>query len=291
MDKCWFVLRQTHYTAPVYASPSMAFGKAEGPLRLGHVLPGPRSVDNIINTGGILDFHKDMRITKKNTVNFRYSSQAEQAAEVNAEGGFSIAAAAGVMVNVDAGAMFRQIMGNNWQIDRLETQIMQPTLAYIEKCRTSTEVASWIATHKMLGAWKLYIITGLMIARGARNERTEWSERGANAGTGADLPGVATGKLSARHATTKDTEVSGEHEDDFVWAIRLSLVSKGILSNAVEVEPYTEGAVLAPSPENVDAKTVLAKEGLLGNDVHTIEVLQVDSVESEQQFFVTIDGL
>lgn len=185
MDKCWFILRQTHYTAPVYASPSMAFGKAEGPLRLGHVLPGPRSVDNIINTGRILDFHKDMRITKKNTVNFRYSRQAEQATEANAEGGFPIAAATGVTVNVDASAMFRQMMGDTWQIDRLETQIMQPTLAYIERCRTSTEVASWIATHKTLGTWKLYIITGLMIARGATNGRTELSERCANAGTGA----------------------------------------------------------------------------------------------------------
>ncbi|KAL8367493.1 hypothetical protein RB599_003397 [Gaeumannomyces hyphopodioides] len=93
---------------------------------------------------------------------------------------------------------------------------MQPTLAYIERCCTSTEVASWIATHKTLSAWKVYIITGLMIARGARNERTESSERGANAGTGVDLPGVATGTLSARHATKKETEVSGEHEDDFV---------------------------------------------------------------------------
>lgn len=183
MDKCWFVLRQTHYTAPVYGSPSMAFGKAEGPLRLGHMLPGPRSVDNIINTGGILDFHKDMRITRNNTVNFRYSRQAEQATEANAQGGlpiagFPIAAAA------DSGAIFRQMMGDTWQIDRLETQIMQPTLAYIEKCRTSAEVASWIATHKTLGAWKVYIITGLMIARGARNESTESSDRGANAGAG-----------------------------------------------------------------------------------------------------------
>lgn len=76
-----------------------------------------------------------------------------------------------------------------------------------------------------------------------------------------------------------------------MWAIRLSLVSKGILSNTVEVEPYTEGAVLAPSSEKVDAKAVLAKEGLLDDDVYAIEVLQVDSVEPEQQFFVTLDGL
>lgn len=185
MDKCWFVLRYTHYTAPKYESEGMAYGKAEGPLRLGHLLPGPSAVDNIINASGVLPFHKGMRITKSDTVNFSYARRVERTIEGTTKVEAPVAAAAGLKVAVNTAAIFRIMMGNTWSIDRLETQIMQPTLAYVRESLVSTEVASWIDAHKKLGAWKVYMITGLMIARGAKNTIVESTEEGGGVGGGA----------------------------------------------------------------------------------------------------------
>ncbi|KAK1831857.1 hypothetical protein QBC39DRAFT_306108 [Podospora conica] len=307
MDKCWFVLGQTHYTAPVYDfHPSMAFGRAQGPLRLGHLLPGPKSVDSIINTDGVLDFPKDMRITKKNTANFRFSRQVDH--DVGVDTNLKLPTCTATPVAADTGVLFNKVMGETWDIERLETQITQPTQAYIQKCLQTPEVASWVARNKSLGAWKAYIVTGLMIAHGAvKQERTESSGKGANAGVGADVTGVATAKISAKCGTKTQTKVSGENYDneDFVWAIRLSLVSdRGIFGNLLswrgtqytELEPYTLGAALSSRSDTVDAADFLGKlrEKLeLGDGVRSVEAFEVedDSEEPVQQFFVTIDGV
>ncbi|KAK6208525.1 hypothetical protein QIS74_12043 [Colletotrichum tabaci] len=267
----------------------MAYGVAKGPLKLGHLLPGPRAVDNIINTGGVLPFPMDMRITKSNTLNLRYARRAEQMNEANAAIGAPLAQAAGLTAGVDAGTLFRQLMGDTWNIERLETQIVQPTFAYVEMCRTTPELASWVDRHKKLGAWTVYIVTGLMIARGAKNERTEEREREMHAGADIDVANAARSKANARHTYNEGTEVSGEHLDDFVWAIRLSRVSRGHFSNALEVEPHTDGAVLAPSDEKIDVNAILAGEGLLDDDLHTLHMLTVNSDGSEELIFVTID--
>ncbi|KAK4151209.1 hypothetical protein C8A00DRAFT_36149 [Chaetomidium leptoderma] len=292
MDKCWFALRYTHYTAPKYESPGMAYGEAEGPLRLGHLLPGPRAVDNIINASGVLSFPKDMRITKSDTVNFCYARRVERTIEGSAAAEAPITAAAGLKIAVDAGAIFRTFMGNTWSIDRLETQIMQPTSAYVKNCLESPEVASWIDAHKKLGAWKVYMITGLMIARGARNEMVESTEKGGQAGGGVDASGLAKAELGFHAARKEETEVSGEHQGDFVWAFRLSRVASGYFSERVHVEPYKEGAVLAQS-DRTTANAILSEEGLLhvlGNDMRVLEAYSGEGDNLEQHFFVSTGG-
>lgn len=185
MEKCWFVLRQTHYAAPEYMHLSMAYGEAEGPVRLGHFIPSPKEIDQVINSGGITPFPRDMRIWPTTAVDFRFSEKAERDIETSAKGGAPIAAVAGVTVNAEAGVVFKRMMGNTWAIDRLDTQIVQPTMAYLEKCRKSTQVAAWVEKNKVLGAWKVYMISGLMIARGAKNERKETAETEEHAGGGA----------------------------------------------------------------------------------------------------------
>lgn len=59
---------------------------------------------------------------------------------------------------------------------------MQPTLLYLEQCRPSAEVAAWVEKNKLIGTWKAYMVSGLMIARGSKNEKNKVDERGQNAG-------------------------------------------------------------------------------------------------------------
>lgn len=182
MEKCWFVLRQTHYPAPEYKFPGMAFGEAEGPLRLGHFISSPKAIDGVINAGGIVPFPRGMRIWCTKAVDFRFSHKTEKGIELSGKAGAPIAAAAGVTINAEAGVVFKRTMGEGWIIDRLETQIVQPTLSYIEQCHQSSEVSAWVQKNKTLGAWKMYMISGLMIARGAKKERSQETEIGEETG-------------------------------------------------------------------------------------------------------------
>lgn len=185
MDKCWFVLRQTHYPAPEYVHTSMAYGAAEGPILLGHLIPSPKAIDQVINSGGITPFPRDMRIWATAAADFRLSRSTGREVEISTAAGIPIPAAAGVTVNADAGVLFRRIMGDGWAIDRLDRQIVQPTLPYLEQCRRSAQVAAWVDKHKTLGAWKMYMVTGLIVVRGARSQRMDASEGEVSLGGGA----------------------------------------------------------------------------------------------------------
>ncbi|KAH8878800.1 hypothetical protein GQ53DRAFT_789686 [Thozetella sp. PMI_491] len=286
MEKCWFVLHQTHYPAPEYAHQSMAHGAAEGPILLGHLLPSPKAVDQVINLEGITPFPRDMRVWATAAVDFRLSRSKEQGINVSSKAGVPIAAAAGITVNGEAGAVFRRMMGDSWAIDRLDRQIVQPTLTYLEQCRTSPQVAAWIEKNKTLGSWKAYMVTGLIIARGAKSERKDTKENEMRIGGGVDVPGVATAEAAVKHLNKDEVETSGQHITDFVWAIRLTEVSKRWFSSDLSQKTLSKGSVFAPKSETIDPKAVLSEEGLDGQDVHALEVFNDD----EQEFFITMDG-
>lgn len=83
------------------------------------------------------------------------------------------------------GTLFAKRVRDHWEFDCLETYIVQPTRAYVQRCLESDEVKSHIARVKTLGAWSVYMITGLAVARGGgKNLASTESARGAVAGVG-----------------------------------------------------------------------------------------------------------
>lgn len=117
MNKCWFVLRQTHYPAPEYTHPGKAFGAAKGPILLGSFIPSHRELDNVINPDAITPFPKGMRIWTTNAVDFRFSHTGDKGVEAGAKAAAPVAAAAGVMVGAEAGAVFKRVMGDVWEVE------------------------------------------------------------------------------------------------------------------------------------------------------------------------------
>lgn len=170
MEKCWFVLRQTHYPAPEYKHAGMAFGEATGPIRLGHFIPGKKKIDDVINAANITQFPSDMQISRTEVDGFRFSDRTEKDFDLSGKAGAPIAAAMGVNLKAEACMAFTRIMGSEWTVDQMDTYIVQPTAHYIEQCLESTELKNWIEKNKTLSSWKLYMISGLMIARGARRD-------------------------------------------------------------------------------------------------------------------------
>jgi hypothetical protein len=49
---------------------------------------------------------------------------------------------------------------------------------------------------------------------------------------------------------------------DFVWAVRLAKVSKGLLMTDWSLEPYTKGATFGAGEDEVDVARTVAGEGL-----------------------------
>ena len=104
-----------------------------------------------------------------------------------------------------------------------------------------------------------------------------------------DASGIVSAKVNSNVGKTEETVLSGEHLDDFVWAIRLSLIEKGHFRSSVATEPYTKGGVLAPSG-NDSAKTVLASEGLFDDDTKILSVMEPteDDGVSERLDFIVV---
>jgi hypothetical protein len=171
MDKCWFVLRQAHYPAPAYVHPGMARGEAVGPILLGHIIPSLKELDQTVNSDGPLPFPRDMRIWPTTMCEFRWLKTTQNGIETYVKAGAPILAPAGVTIKGDVGLAFQRTVGDFWDFDRLDTQIVQPTRTYIDQCLKSDPVSSFVDKHKFLNSWSLCMISGLMIARGGKSER------------------------------------------------------------------------------------------------------------------------
>lgn len=129
-NKVWFIL-QHNYTPPPSVE-DMAAGGSLGPLSLGHIVPDPNHIADPINLDDITRFPSDMEIIRTHALN---NSAVE---------------ASNKTIHSD-----------------LETYIVEPVRSYISESLQSPSVARYIQNSKSLGAWSLYMITGIMIARRA----------------------------------------------------------------------------------------------------------------------------
>lgn len=80
-----------------------------------------------------------------------------------------------------------------------------------------------------------------------------------------DLPLVATMRATATNKRIASQRVSGEHPEDFIWAIRLAKIHKGLLMKDWSVDPYTKRATFAGGDDSeLNVESVLRDEGLGG---------------------------
>ncbi|KAA8632929.1 hypothetical protein SMACR_02073 [Sordaria macrospora] len=196
MEKCWFPLRDTHFPPP--SLESMRSGSPSSPApSLGHLIPSLNRLDQIINADGfepfppatmeiwgptlIEDFSWDQSLTQKSTVKLKASAPLAGAVIPGAE------------LGVGVGAAFSKSVGNYWEFDRLERYIVQPTRSYVQRCIERDDVKRWIAKNKKLGGrWEVYMVTGIMVARGGgRKRKRETSEKGVFAEVTVTAPGCA----------------------------------------------------------------------------------------------------
>ena len=164
-NEAWIPLKQSHYPPP--SIPSMKTGHPTGPLSPGHIIPDLRHLDNVINSNGFEPFPQGMDIMtatlEKNT--FKNGVNTEIILQANAEAPI-VAMIPGMDASAGAGTNYTNFISNSWEYGRLEEYVVQPTRSYIERCLESEEVKDYIRRRNKMGGWKVYMITGIMVARG-----------------------------------------------------------------------------------------------------------------------------
>ncbi|KAF5700237.1 hypothetical protein FGLOB1_10904 [Fusarium globosum] len=263
MEKVWFKLRQTDYPP----SPEDAILHGDGddstaPLCLGHFISNLKTLDFPLNHGSILPFPSLMRPFCSSILNFTWDDTRLKSPGTNLAAGAPILAAAGVTAKASLQFVFMKTVESHEEYDRLDTYIVQPTKGYIRDCLEQDELKAHV---KGKVSWSVFMITGIKVARAGKREAQEETNIAADIGPELDLPLVATMRATATNKRIASQRVSGEHPGDFIWAIRLAKIHKGLLAKDWSVDPYTKRATFADRDESeLNVASVLHDEGLEG---------------------------
>ncbi|KAK8103239.1 hypothetical protein PG984_016385 [Apiospora sp. TS-2023a] len=205
----WYVLREYyHHPQSDFATVSDETAAGSGLLRLGHIMPEWNLLDNVLNTD-------DRPLTLPSDVPCHTSTVCESGREKwdeeelkpgHAADGISIRAAAAAAMNLEPQDVRLPPWTRYMRVKALETRTIEPTETYVESSVADERVASFLAESRYLVPTRtLYMITGMMIARGA------------------------------------ETDVISR--PDFVWAVRLTKLSRGLLGSWSQKE-YSKSATL-----------------------------------------------
>lgn len=173
MEKCWFVLKQSHYPPP--RLPKGGIGIANGAISLGHIIPDLFDLDGVIN-------RKEEGI--KFTPAARIYHTKSWGLDWNRDKGLEAALAADVTAPMGAGTpisaeeqtklAFARTEKDHQEFDTLDRYIVQVNRTFIRKLLEDDEVVEHLERTKGVrllgGQWSVFMITGITVARGAKGE-------------------------------------------------------------------------------------------------------------------------
>lgn len=181
-SKCWFVLQQTHYPPPVI--PKNGTGTSSGPICLGHLIPDLKHLDNVVNRHGPLWIPLDMPIYPTKAWDLTWEVNKNKRVDISGNAGVPIAAAAGLIIKQDAGVAFKRTVENFWEFESLDTFIIQPTSEYVEDSVEDEEVSTYLQKRGLFRSSSLFMITGIIVARGAKTKVSKVRKRDVHGGLG-----------------------------------------------------------------------------------------------------------
>lgn len=129
-----------------------------------------------------------------------------------------------------------------WNFDRIDSEIFIPRLQDIQDAVNREEVLTQIHRKKFDFRKRLYMITGVRVARGARLNQQFSKTYGGGARVGVDLAAFAAAPVtvgpSGDISNTVAENYSFKSSSDFVYAYRVCEVHYG---KDVHVRPYSKG--------------------------------------------------
>jgi hypothetical protein len=243
----------------------------DGNLRLGQILAKPKDPAYVLQPRGPLsleDDHIKPEITSRSNVSIH------DANELSAQ--FSAWANLGyVPVHFKASSSSNHMHDVEWHFDRLESQIMSPTLAYVQKAMRHGDVEA------SLQHWKfkrhVYMVTGVRIVSGARMRRKDKTlvDNTLMAQGAAPDQSVSAGTRAKLAASSSESE-EFDKATDFVFAYRLSEVS---YRGTIKHKPYTKGEVASADKRVVQNEFEVEVTGF-----EVLELVEFDLSDEEDDF-------
>ncbi|KAK1639236.1 hypothetical protein BDP81DRAFT_423753, partial [Colletotrichum phormii] len=185
-----------------------------------------------------------MAIYSSKSWELRYQMDTRRGAEVSATAGVPIAAAAGVTMKLDAGLAFETSVSNHWEFESLDTSIIQPTLAFVEESISTAEVCDYLDGQACYKTSTMFMITGIACVRTVHSE----------------VPlGIAETGLQGGFSKDKALVSSAKRTTDFVWAVRLAKISKGLLDWKWSWETLSRGATFGRTTDDAEVGGQIAK--------------------------------
>ncbi|KAI1823013.1 hypothetical protein F4861DRAFT_540411 [Xylaria intraflava] len=288
MEKVWFKLRQTHY--PPGPEASILAGEGDDtncPIALGHCIPDLKRLEHPINAGAIVAFPTRMKVFRGSTTDFTWDAERKASNGVSIGAGAPLAAAMGLLtVKASVQLAFERSISEHERYARLDTYFVQPNRAYVETCLKTAELKRYV------GAWpsrSFFMITGIRVARGGSRSVQEASRVTVQGGPEVEVPGMATLHLTKEIGREKAQGVEEGRTTDFIWAVRLAKVHKGILMTDWSIDPYTRRATFGADPDDkeVDVAAIVSGNSRQGfkviEDEELNEAIVVDEGDWEQQ--------
>ncbi|UKZ83230.1 hypothetical protein TrVFT333_011036 [Trichoderma virens FT-333] len=284
MDKCWFVLKQVHYPPPDL--PETGIGTANGSISLGHIIPDPVNLDGVIN-------RSEEGITFTSTARIRHTRTACNWNNVNdLEAGLSsniqVSMGTGVPVStaLQSKLAFKRTSKNHESFDFLDSYIVDVDRKFISRILEKEEVAAHIERIKGVqllgigGRWSIWMITGIIVARGAKraygDSRKIEARTSASVNAGNVAPGaVASGAVAANFASKKGTSMLIKESSDYVWAVRLTKIWKAATEKDWDFRTVEKGSTFSMNgekPWREEIQKALAQELPEMGDFQTLEL-------------------
>ncbi|KAF5966270.1 hypothetical protein FBULB1_11734 [Fusarium bulbicola] len=223
-----------------------------------------------------------MPVNRTGPIEFEWESTKEGGFEATTTADVPIAAAPGINAKASLGFALKKTVGNHWQIEQLETLTVEPTRAYVNRSLARDQTAEFLQDNKFGPTWTIFIITGLKIVRGNSAQKTTHERgKGINGGPGVGIAGIAEISVDSSFSSTTSTSTAAKHTHDFVWAVRLSKITKGLFDKKWSKKTYSRGATFNMKDTGTDIESMLCEEGLT-----TTQLLTIEADETGPEHFV-----
>ncbi len=145
-----------------------------------------------------------MQVWPTKSVEFRWRDSRSRQVEASASANVPIAAAAGITVQAGIGTAFQKSVQNFVEFTSLTASLSIPSSRISISASRKIPPASYIKEHKHFKTWSLFMVTGIMIARGGKT------------GTAKRFVEKAMGALECKPAFGREVEQEVHDGTDFM---------------------------------------------------------------------------
>jgi hypothetical protein len=256
-----------------------------GNLTLGQILAVPKNPAHMLQPHGPFSLtpsgpeptYQPIKTEVTNSKNVSVSSSAELTAQFKAWAKLGV-----VPAQFSAALSAEHLRKREWHFDLLESRIIAPSLEYVKLAMRHGDVPASLEGWKF--KHRVYMVTGVRIASGARMVRSDASSKGMQAAAEVTLPDQS-GSGGANDEVTQKTSDSEEfeHAEDFVFAYRLNEIKyRGKITH----KPYMGGETAS-----ADKKGQTGVDEILIEDFEVLKMVEEPFAGDARNFDVAeVDG-